>query len=131
MFYGRKGPEFWKNVEAALAEIFPALADQITGLSGRVLDEANEQILRREISGHPGAAKVFKKSFDTNELFGALQKFCSFDKIRARLNVKRKKPQREAGAPREAAAGKGQTKPAAPGTSLSMSAAAQLPALSE
>ena len=31
LFYGRKGPEFWKNVEAALAEIFPALADQITG----------------------------------------------------------------------------------------------------
>ena len=49
-------------------------------ISGRVLNEATEQILRREISGHPGAAKIFKKSFDTSELFGALQKFCSFDK---------------------------------------------------
>jgi hypothetical protein len=42
-----------------------------------------QHILRREICGRPGAAQVFKKSFDTDELFGALQKFCGFDKDRA------------------------------------------------
>jgi CheY-like chemotaxis protein len=175
LFYGRKGPEFWKSVEAALAEIYPAMADRIAGgdiepsgediperprvlvvdddpdmgrflasrlgkhgvdtllasdavhgfhvackerpcviitdnfmpngdaryllyrlrgtaatenipvfvLSGRVIDEATEQILRREICGRPGAAQVFRKSFDTDELFGALQKFCGFDNNRA------------------------------------------------
>lgn len=51
-------------------------------LSGRRLDEVTEQNLKREICGRPGAMQVFKKSFDTQELFGALQKFCSFEKNR-------------------------------------------------
>jgi CheY-like chemotaxis protein len=175
LFYGRKGPEFWKSVEAALAEIYPAMAERIAGvdiepagedvperprvlvvdddpamgkflasrlakygvdtllasdavhgfrvackekpcviiadnympngdaqyllyrlrsapatetipvfvISGRPLGEMTQHILRREICGRPGAAQVFKKSFDTDELFGALQKFCGFDKDRA------------------------------------------------
>src|SRR5471032_996542 len=29
LFYGRKGPEFWKNIEAALTEIYPGMADKI------------------------------------------------------------------------------------------------------
>ena len=172
LFYGRKGPDFWKSIEGALTEIYPDMARtignqemQTTGaavgerprvlvvdddpaiqqflasrlgkfgvdtlyasdavhgfriackarpsviitdnfmpdgdaqyllhrlrstpatenipvfvISGRPLDELTEQILRREISGRPGAAQIFTKSFDTTELFGALQKFCSFEK---------------------------------------------------
>ena len=172
LFYGRKGPEFWKNIEAALTEIYPNMAGRIgeqemqsTGaevherprvlvvdddpaiqqflasrlgkfgvdtlyasdavhgfriackarpsviitdnfmpngdaqyllyrlrstpatenipvfvMSGRPLDEMTVQILKRDICGRPGAAQIFKKSFDTDELFGALQKFCSFEK---------------------------------------------------
>ncbi len=174
LFYGRKGPDFWKSIESALAEIYPAMADRIAGgetepteadvpkhprvlvvdddpaigkflasrlgkygvdtlhapdavhgfrmackekptviitdnympngdaryllyrlrstpatenipvfvLSGRALGEPLEQILKREICGRPGAVQIFKKSFDTDELFGALQKFCGFDKNR-------------------------------------------------
>jgi CheY-like chemotaxis protein len=51
-------------------------------ISGRPLSEITQHILRREICGRPGAAQVFKKSFDTDELFGALQKFCGFEKNR-------------------------------------------------
>ncbi len=51
-------------------------------MSGRAIDDPTEQRLKREIGGHPGAAQVLKKSFDTSELFGALQKFCSFSKER-------------------------------------------------
>ncbi len=171
LFYGRKGPDFWKNIEAALIEIYPDMAHRIeeketrtTGtevherprvlvvdddpavekflgsrldkfgidtlyaadavhafrvasrehpsvivadnympngdaqyllhrlrgsnstagipvivISGRAIDEIDELTLRREIRGHPGAARVFKKSFDTDELFGALRKFCAFE----------------------------------------------------
>ena len=32
-----------------------------------------------EVYGKPGAAQVFRKSFDTDELFGALQKLCGFE----------------------------------------------------
>jgi CheY-like chemotaxis protein len=52
-------------------------------ISGRKLDELTEQNLKREISGRPGAVRVLKKSFDTDELFGTLQKFCGFDKYNA------------------------------------------------
>jgi CheY-like chemotaxis protein len=171
LFYGRKGPEFWKNIEAALIEIYPNMAGRIgdqemqtTGaevherprvlvvdddpaiheffasrlskygidtlyagnavqgfriaskenpsviitdnympdgdasyllhrlrrstatanipvfvISGKPLDEITEQSLRREIGGRPGAAQIFKKSFDTEALFGALKKFCAFE----------------------------------------------------
>ena len=47
-------------------------------MSGKPLDELTEHTLRRDIFGHPGAAKIFKKSFDTDELFAALRKFCAF-----------------------------------------------------
>jgi CheY-like chemotaxis protein len=49
-------------------------------LSGGRFDELTERSLTQEISGHPGAAHVFRKSFDTSELFEALQKFCGFEK---------------------------------------------------
>ncbi|MFZ0847030.1 MAG: response regulator [Pseudolabrys sp.] len=170
LFYGRKGPDFWKSIETALTEIYPDMAGRIeeqemqsTGaeihqrprvlvidddpaiqeflssrlakhgidtlyatdavhgfrmackehpsviitdnfmpdgdaqyllhrlrsapatesipvfiISGRDIDEVTQQTLRREIGGHPGAARIFKKSFDTEELFGALKKFCAF-----------------------------------------------------
>jgi CheY-like chemotaxis protein len=173
LYYSRKGPEFWKNIELALTEIFPDMAEKIEQMegptddakvperarvlvvdddpdierflgsrlgkfgidtlfasdavrafqiasrerpsvilsdylmpdgdahyllhrlrskpqtenipvivmSGRTIDDPTEQRLKREIRGHPGAAQVLRKSYDTAELFGALQKFCSFTKV--------------------------------------------------
>jgi CheY-like chemotaxis protein len=49
-------------------------------ISGKPISELTDQTLRRDISGHPGALRVFTKSFDTQELFDALQKFCGFQK---------------------------------------------------
>jgi CheY-like chemotaxis protein len=49
-------------------------------MSGKPLDEHALQTLKREICGRAGATQIFKKSFDTDELFGALQKFCGFEK---------------------------------------------------
>jgi CheY-like chemotaxis protein len=174
MFYGRKGPEFWKSISSALTEIFPDMAERIKDpetqstsgavrarpcvlvvdddpdierflssrldkcgvdtlyasdgvqgyrmarkeepcviisdyfmpngdahyllcrlrgtratenipvfvMSGQRLDEMTEQSLRREISGRPGASRIFRKAFDTKELFEALQKICGFEKNR-------------------------------------------------
>jgi len=52
-------------------------------ISARKLSELTEQTLRRSIGGRPGAARIFTKSFDTDELFNALKKFCGFDKHHA------------------------------------------------
>ena len=171
LFYGRKGPDFWKNIESALIEIYPDMAGRIgeqemqtTGaevherprvlvvdddpaiheflssrlgkfgidtlyasdavhgfrlackenpsviitdnympdgdaryllhrlrstsatenipvfvISGKPLDDVTAQTLRREIGARPGAAQIFKKSFDTEALFSALKKFCAFE----------------------------------------------------
>jgi CheY-like chemotaxis protein len=49
-------------------------------LSGRQLSEVTVQCLRREICGHPGAAKILKKSQDTDALFQTLKKFCGFER---------------------------------------------------
>lgn len=49
-------------------------------ISGRKLNETDEQNLKREICGWPGASQVIRKSFDTQQLFHALEKFCSFKK---------------------------------------------------
>ena len=48
-------------------------------LTGRNLDEITERSLMREVCGKPGATRIFRKSFDTDELFGALQKRCGFE----------------------------------------------------
>jgi CheY-like chemotaxis protein len=48
-------------------------------LSGRELDDGAVQNLQREICGHPGAAKILRKSNDTFALFEALKKFCGFE----------------------------------------------------
>lgn len=174
MFYGRKGPDFWKSVEGALVEIYPDLAGKFGGLdmpsmdndvpqrprvlvvdddpdietflasrlgkygvdtlyapdatqgyriackekpsviiadnfmpdgdaqyllyrlrstpatetipvfviSGRAISEPVAQSLKRAIAGRPGALQVFRKSFDTAELFEALQKYCGFTRHR-------------------------------------------------
>ena len=42
------------------------------------LDESTEAKLKRDVCGRPGAVRFFIKSFDTQELFTALQKFCAF-----------------------------------------------------
>jgi CheY-like chemotaxis protein len=52
-------------------------------LTGRRLDDINVQNLKQEICGRPGATTVLKKSFDTGELFSALEQSCGFDKVRA------------------------------------------------
>jgi CheY-like chemotaxis protein len=48
-------------------------------LSGRELTAANKQSLKREIGGQSGAAQIVRKSADTRELFGALEKFCGIE----------------------------------------------------
>lgn len=49
-------------------------------LTGKNLDEQTQQNLQRAILGHAGASRIFTKSFDIHELFGALEKFCAFEK---------------------------------------------------
>jgi CheY-like chemotaxis protein len=49
-------------------------------ISGRRFSEFDEQTLKRDICGHPGALQVFRKSYDPHELFSALAKFCTFNK---------------------------------------------------
>jgi CheY-like chemotaxis protein len=49
-------------------------------LSGQQLNKAAVQNLQREISGHPGAAQILRKSQDTYALFETLKKFCGFEK---------------------------------------------------
>jgi CheY-like chemotaxis protein len=51
----------------------------VFALTGRNLDEITTHNLTQEVCGKPGAARVFRKSFDTDELFGALQKICGFE----------------------------------------------------
>jgi CheY-like chemotaxis protein len=48
--------------------------------SGRRLDGATQRNLLGEVSGRSGASLVLKKSFDTDELFAALGKFCAFER---------------------------------------------------
>jgi CheY-like chemotaxis protein len=50
-------------------------------MSGRRLDEPTEQRLKRDICGGPGAAHIFMKSFDTTDLFDALQRVCAFETV--------------------------------------------------
>jgi CheY-like chemotaxis protein len=61
-----------------LTENIPVFA-----LTGRNLDEITKKNLTLEVLGKPGAAHVFRKSLDTDELFGALQKLCGFEYNRA------------------------------------------------
>lgn len=52
-------------------------------ISARKLSELTVQTLRRSVAGRPGAAQIFRKSFDNEELFNALRKFCGFEKRHA------------------------------------------------
>jgi len=52
-------------------------------ISARKLSALDEQTLKRDISGWPGAQCVLRKSFETDELFEALRRFCSFRKAQA------------------------------------------------
>lgn len=52
-------------------------------ISARKLNALEEQALMREIFRRPGALHVFRKSFETDALFDALRKFCSFKKTAA------------------------------------------------
>ncbi len=49
-------------------------------LSGRQLNEATVQSLRREICGHPGATQILRKSQNTDVLFETLKRFCGFER---------------------------------------------------
>jgi CheY-like chemotaxis protein len=46
--------------------------------SASPLSDSAKADLTREVGGRPGAAEFFEKSFKTEELFAALQKFCAF-----------------------------------------------------
>ena len=48
-------------------------------MTGRPLDKWTEDSLRREVCGRPGASQVIQKSFETGELFAALEKFCALE----------------------------------------------------
>jgi CheY-like chemotaxis protein len=48
-------------------------------LSGRELSAETKQSLNREIGGQSGAAQIVRKSADTRELLGALEKFCGIE----------------------------------------------------
>jgi CheY-like chemotaxis protein len=58
----------------AATESIPVLV-----MSGRHIGELTEQMLTRAICGRPGAARIFRKSFETDDLFGAVQAFCGFE----------------------------------------------------
>lgn len=49
--------------------------------TGRKLDVVKLTALHREVCGHPGAAKILRKSEDTRELFQALKEFCGFERV--------------------------------------------------
>jgi hypothetical protein len=53
-------------------------------LTGRDLGEVTQQSLMREVFGKPGVLNTFRKSVDTDELFGALQKVCGFENSRVK-----------------------------------------------
>lgn len=46
--------------------------------TGRRLSNPVKQKLREAIDGKPGAARILRKSFDSNELFEALRRYCGF-----------------------------------------------------
>ena len=46
--------------------------------SGRRLNDSIKRRLRQPICGQPGATRILQKSFDTRELFEALQRLCGF-----------------------------------------------------
>jgi DNA-binding response OmpR family regulator len=54
----------------------------VFALTGRNLDEITTHGLTQEVFSKSGAARVFRKSFDTDELFGALLKLCGFENNR-------------------------------------------------
>ena len=64
----------WRLRSTPLTENIPVFV-----MSGRKLDEPTQQVLKREVCGRPGVARIFQKSSDTDELFGALQRLCGFE----------------------------------------------------
>jgi CheY-like chemotaxis protein len=173
MYFGRKGPDFWKNIEAAIMEIYPDMEKRLSEMeamgaavpqrprvlvvdddpdierflaprlekygvdtlfapdathayrvavrekpsviitdnympdgdahhllcrlratpgtenipvfviSGRPISDTEQQLLKRDVLGHPGVLQIFSKSFDTQQLFNALQRYCGFGKLSA------------------------------------------------
>ena len=80
-YYMPNGDAFyllWRLRTTAMTENIPVFV-----ISGRQIDEVSSQNLRREICGRPGATNIFRKSFETEDLFRALQQHCGFEIIRA------------------------------------------------
>jgi len=48
-------------------------------MSGRDLGESMELHLKRDVLDRPGAAQIFKKPIDAEELLAALKKYCAFE----------------------------------------------------
>jgi CheY-like chemotaxis protein len=51
-------------------------------MSGSELDVLTTENLKRQICGYPGAAMILRKSLDVDELFGALERVCGFERNR-------------------------------------------------
>jgi CheY-like chemotaxis protein len=64
----------WRLRSTPLTENIPVFV-----MSGKRLDEPTQQVLKREVCGRAGVARVFEKSFDTDEIFRALRKICGFE----------------------------------------------------
>jgi CheY-like chemotaxis protein len=71
----------WRLRSTSATENIPVFV-----LSGRRFDETTIGMVKREILGRPGAVGVFKKSFDTQELFTAIQKVCGFEHFPVRAS---------------------------------------------
>jgi CheY-like chemotaxis protein len=64
----------WKLRSAPITDSIPVFV-----MSGRNLDEASKVNLQREICGRPGAARLFRKPLDFDEMLIALKKYCALD----------------------------------------------------
>jgi CheY-like chemotaxis protein len=74
------------NAEHLLARLRTTRATQnipFIVLSGHQLSGAVEKSLKREIGGGPRVVRILRKSADTTELLGTLQRFCGFQKLAA------------------------------------------------
>jgi CheY-like chemotaxis protein len=64
----------WKLRSTPVTDAIPVFV-----MSGRNLDEASKVNLQREICGRPGAARLFRKPLDFDEMLIALRKYCALD----------------------------------------------------
>ena len=78
--YLRKGPNFWSDLESALAEFHPRMVSgsQQPMLPLPEVRSRPSVLLVRPIHGHAGVAEIVSKS-EPDMLFAALTRFCGFE----------------------------------------------------